>query len=156
MLLKEDGNAVTRFVFSVGILLIIGTICGCSEEKPKPVQVVGTVTTASGVPVSGVRLILAPDSGNVLSTAEFSLDQEGRFEGQALTGSYGFYFLPVAVELNESNGSPASKAEAKKLNDSHQSLNKLVPPAYRSPTVDGTKGTVKVTAGADIALVLSP
>lgn len=154
MMLKGDGFPVTTFILIGGILLLNGIIGGCNKgASPKPVRIAGTVTTSDGAPVSGVRLILNPDSGNVLSTAEFDLDPAGHFEGEALPGSYGYYFAPVNVERGD-NGSPVSKAEAKKFNESHQSLNKLVPPAYRSPP-GGASGKVQLTAGAEIALVLT-
>lgn len=154
MLHKGGGIPVKSFVLIVGILLMSGVMGGCSKGPPQAIQVAGTVTTSDGAPVSGVRLILTPDSGNILSQAEFTLDQEGHFEGQALPGSYGFYFVPVEVE-REDSGKPANKTEAKKLEESNQSLNKLVPAGYRSPTGDGAKSAVQVTAGTEIALVLA-
>lgn len=156
MLLNGSRIFVTRFVLIGGILLMIGMSGGCSKgtARPDAVKVAGKVTTADGAPVSGVQLILAPDNGIMLDTAAFDLDPEGHFEGQALPGSYGYYFVPLDVKMSE-NGGPADKNEAKKLHDSTIALNKLVPPALRAGEKNGTKGKVQVTPGAEIALVLS-
>ena len=154
MLLKGHGIAVRTFVLIGGILLMTVAVGGCnsSEEKPEWVRIKGKVTTSDGAPINGVRLVLTPEGGDPLTaTADFQLDQTGSFEGAAVPGMYGYYFVPVAIETDD-GGKPVNTTEAKKLRDSYQLLKKLVPPAYQSPN---TAATVNVTAEADIALTLS-
>lgn len=140
-------------VVLVGGFMLIKGMLGGGDGAAKTVPIVGNVKTSGGAPVSGVRLILTADNGNVLSTFGFDLDQEGHFAGQAIPGAYKFYFGPVGVQRDEDDGRPVNQTEAKKLKDSTETLTKLIPPAYHSPSKANPK--VQVTSGADVNLVLS-
>jgi hypothetical protein len=137
----------------VGIALSAGWVAGCSDAT-KPVPVSGTVKTASGKAVTGVRLILEPVGGSVLSTFGFDLDEQGQFKGVAPAGTYTFYLARAEVERDD-NGQPANAAEAKKLRSSDQLLRSF-PAAYHAAKGARPDRKVEVTSGATLTLVVSP
>src|SRR5947209_2139865 len=94
-------------------MLSLTLFVGCSKTT-EPVPVAGVVKTASGKPVSGLRLILEPVGGPTIGTLGFPLNAEGRFEGAAKPGNYTFYLARAAVEMDD-DGRPVNPAEAKKL-----------------------------------------
>jgi hypothetical protein len=131
-------------------------IVGCSSSARKPVSVAGIVKTSSGQLVTGVRLILEPVSEpKVGATFGFDLDSEGRFAGDALPGTYIFYFATLSVERDDDNLSrPVNADEAKKLQVSGQALNKI-PAAYRTSKNAGEDRKVEVKSGATLTLTVS-
>ncbi len=138
----------------VGLAVSLAWVAGCSHVK-KPVPISGVVRTASGKPVTGVRLILVPADGSPLGSLGFPLDGEGRFEGAALPGTYTFYLTTVAVERDDDDGRPVNSTEAKKLKASAQQL-RMIPAPYRKAEGAGPDRKVEVAAGATLTLIVSP
>ncbi len=142
----------------IGVLAIgLAGVAGCSDRSHKPVSISGTVKTASGKPVTGVRLIVAPAEASPMSpigSFGFELDSEGHFEGKATPGTYIFYLSTVAVERDDDDGHPVNATEAKKLKASQQAL-KAIPAAYHSPKGAGPDRKVEVKTGESLSLVIS-
>ena len=148
------GEVGTMLRNLLALFFIAVCSAGCSSGVV-PISISGTVQTASGKPVTGVRLILEPTDGDKFAVVGFALDADGHFSGEALPGSYAFYLAPVSVERDDDDGHPVNAAESKKLKASNQVL-KGIPAAYR--TAKGATGNriVAISAGANLTLTVTP
>lgn len=135
------------------VTLALAWLAGCSDGKKDPVPVSGSVKTSSGSPVSGVRLILAPVHGPTTATVGFPLDDAGRFDGQALPGTYTYYLSRAAVDVDD-EGRPANAAEAKKLKEANQKFRRI-PAAYQSDKGAGPERQVEVRANSSLSITIS-
>ncbi len=144
-----------QWMFYVAVCLACAA--GCSDKAKEAVAISGTVKTAAGKPVTGVRLIFAPAKKapmSAIGSFGFALDAEGHFEGAAIPGTYVFYLTTVAIERDDDDGHPVNNAEAQKLMESNQVM-AGIPAPYRGPVGAGPDRQVEVKSGATFTLTLS-
>lgn len=77
-------------------LAMLAGLAGCDSkagQRPEPVAIAGTVTFLNGAAVRDVNLHLQPQDNGSPNTLRVGVD--GSVKGEAIPGSYVFYFSPV-------------------------------------------------------------
>ncbi|MEW4561925.1 hypothetical protein AB1K70_05325 [Bremerella sp. JC770] len=111
------------------VLLCLGSFAvGCAEENGvKTVPVTGTITV-NGMPVRGIHVKFAPESGDRPSVA--NTDESGTYRAQFLKDQYGVVPGPCQVKLLYAVGEAGTNYLPKEYSDSsgkHPELSIVIP-----------------------------